>query len=102
MVFGTKHMVKLENKGKFSTDPNEVVEIEEGQEGRMDLDGDINGQYVINPATAWPSRSIVHTELEGTFIFYLTKGKKKRKKKKGELKAPVRIVQNASYEIKHL
>ena len=98
LTFGTKYMIKLENKGLFGTDASQVVDLGSELEGRMQLDGQITGQYIIDPATAWPTRSILHSELKGDFTYFL----KKRKKKKGELKAPVRVVRDASFEIKHL
>ncbi len=98
LTFGTPHIVKLENTGKFGTDASEVVDLGSGQKGRMNLDGEIKGTYVINPETAWPTRSVIHSELNGDFIFYIMK----KKKKKDELKVPVRVVRNGSYEIKHL
>lgn len=98
LTFGTKYMIKMENKGMFGTDASEVVDLGSDLQGRMQLDGEIDGKYVIDPETAWPTRSILHSELKGDFTYFL----KKRKKKKGELKAPVRVVRDASFEIKHL
>lgn len=98
LTFGTKYMIKLENTGKFGTDPTEVVDLDGGQKGRMNLDGEIKGKYVINPTTNWPASCILHSELNGNFIFFIMK----REKKKGELKVPVRVVRNANYRIKHL
>lgn len=98
LTYGTNYMVKLENTGKFGTDASEVVDLGSGQKGRMDLNGEIKGQYVINPKTAWPIRSIIHSELNGNFTFFIMK----RGKKKGELKVPVRVVRNSTCEVKHL
>lgn len=93
LTYGTRYMVKLENKGQFGTDASEEVDLGGGQKGRMDLNGEMIGKYVIDPATSWPSMSIIHTELTGKYTYIM---------KKKNMDVPVRIVKDASYQIKHL
>ncbi len=101
LVYGTKYMVKIKNTGKFGTVASEVVDLGDGQKGRMDLDGEIKGQYAINPKTGWPTLSIIHSELHGKYTYFIMKGKRKKKKKEN-LDVPVKIVKNISYKIRHL
>ena len=98
LQYGNDFMAKLENKAKYYSEPSTIIDLGGGQEGRAQLEGDITSNYVINASSSWPTRSIVHSELKGDFIFM---GDKKKRKKKGNLKVPVRIIQNISYEIKH-
>ncbi len=101
LTYGTQYMVKLKNTGKFGTNASEVVDLGDGQQGRMDLNGELKGQYAVNPKTGWPTLSIVHTELTGKYTYFIMKGKRK-KKKKTDLEVPVKILKNISYKVKHL
>lgn len=96
MTYGDKYSVKLNNQGKFTTDASEEVDLGGGDRGFVDLSGEITGNYVINPQTYWPSMCITHTELNGNYIYKATK------KRKQDVKVPVHVVMNASYQFKHL
>ncbi len=103
LKYGNKFMAKLENNAKFSSNLSKVLDLGGGQKGRVNLHGDIKGEYVVNPKTSWPTRSIIHSELKGDFTFFVYKNKRKKKKgQKQELKVPVRIIRNMNFEIKHL
>lgn len=94
--YGDKYLLKLSNRGTFSTDSTQQVDMGGGQQGFVDLKGEVKGQYVLDPETDWPTRSVSHMELKGNYI-YLNKKRKKRK-----IFIPVRMVKDVSYQFKHL
>jgi hypothetical protein len=96
LSYGDKYSAKLSNAGKFTTDASEEVDLGGGDRGFVDLSGEITGNYVVDPQTGWPSMCITHTELNGNYIY------KAAKKRKQDIKVPVRVVMNASYQFKHL
>jgi hypothetical protein len=96
LEYNDKYTIKLSNKGKFVTDSSEQVDLGGGQKGFVDLDGEVHGNYVIDPQTDWPSICITHTELNGNYIYLSPKKRKKN------VEVPVRVVMDASYQFKHL
>lgn len=96
LTYGDKYSVKLTNQGKFTTDATEQVDLGGGDKGFVDLAGEITGNYLLNPQTYWPSMCITHTELDGNYIYKATAKRKK------DIKVPVHVVMNASYQFKHL
>ncbi|GAA4301206.1 DUF6263 family protein [Compostibacter hankyongensis] len=98
MEYGDAHTIRLSNKGKFSTDKSEEVDMGSGLRGLIDLGGETQGQFAVEPETGWPNLCTQHTELEGKYTY---KANKKLKIKK-DLEVPVRVVSDISYHIKHL
>lgn len=94
LEYGDKYTIKLSNKGIFSTDSTQEVDLGGGQKGFVDLKGEVKGQYVLDPESDWPTICISHMELGGNYI-YKTKSKK-------NLLVPVRMVKDVSYQFKHL
>lgn len=94
--YGDNYTIKLSNNGKFTTDATELIDLGSGEEGYIDLKGELQGKYVIDPETKWPSMCIIHTELNGHYTY------KAAKKRKRDIKVPVRVVMDASYNFKHL
>jgi hypothetical protein len=94
--YGDKYAINLSNKGKFVTDSSREVDLGGGERGFVDLKGEVQGKYTVDPETYWPTMCITHTELNGNYIY---KAQKKRKK---DIAIPVRVVMDASYQFKHL
>lgn len=94
--FGDKMAINLSNKGRFVTDSTEQVNLGGGNKGFVDLKGELQGKYLVDPETYWPTSCITHTELKGNYI-YLNPNKKKK-----NVIVPVRVVMDASYKFKHL
>jgi hypothetical protein len=94
--YGDKYAIKLSNKGNFSTDSTQEVDMGGGQKGFVDLKGEVKGQYVIDPETDWPTMCISHMELGGNYIY------ENKKHKKKNILVPVRMVKDVSYQFKHL
>lgn len=97
--FGDKLAINLSNKGRFVSDSSETVDLGGGNKGFVDLKGETLGKFLVDPQTYWPRSCITHTELSGSYI-YINPNKKKRKK--GNITVPVRVVMDASYKFKHL
>lgn len=96
--FGDKLAVNISNKGRFVSDSTEQVDLGGGNKGFVDLKGETQGKFLVDPQTFWPTSCITHTELNGNYI-YINPNKKK---KKGNISVPVRVVMDASYKFKHL
>lgn len=96
LTFGDKYAINLTNQAKFTTDPTQTVDLGGGQKGHVDLKGTVQGQYMIDPSSGWPSMCIIHAELKGDYI-YINPNNSKR-----NVKVPVRVVKDASYQFKHL
>lgn len=96
LEYGDKYTIKLSNTGKFSTDSAQKVDLGGGQMGFVDLKGNTEGNFVIDPETDWPSLCVSHVELNGNYIYISPKNKKKK------LLVPVRVVRDASFQFKHL
>jgi hypothetical protein len=94
--YGNKFVIKLSNQGKFNTDATQEVDLGGGQKGYIDLNGKIEGKYVVDPETHWPTSCILHTELAGNYIY------KSSKKRKRDVEVPVRVVINTRYQVRHL
>lgn len=96
LEYGDKYTIKLSNKGTFSTDSTQEVDMGGGQKGFVDLKGEVKGQYVLDPETDWPTICISHMELGGNYIY------ENKKRKKDNILVPVRMVKDVSYQFKHL
>lgn len=94
--FGDKMAINISNKGRFVTDSSEQVDLGAGNKGFVDLKGETLGRFLIDPKTYWPASCIVHTELNGNYIYL------NPKKKKDNIIVPVRVVMDDSYKFKHL
>lgn len=94
--YGDRYTIKLHNKGNFSTDSTQEVDLGGGQKGFVDLKGEVTGNYVIDPETDWPTLCVSHMELNGNYIYEMKKGKKNK------LFVPVRMVKDVSYQFKHM
>lgn len=96
LEFGDKYALRIKNTGKLVTDSSEQVDLGGGNKGFVDLKGDVEGQYMIDTKTYWPTSCIIHTELGGSYIYLNPKRRKKN------IVVPVRVVMDASYKFKHL
>lgn len=96
LEYGDKYTIKLSNRGTFSTDSTQEVDMGGGQKGFVDLKGEVKGQYVLDPETDWPTICISHMELKGNYIY------ESKKRKKDNILVPVRMVKDVSYQFKHL
>lgn len=96
--YGDSHTIKLSNRGKFTTDNSEVVDLGSGLKGTIDLAGETQGRFAVDPATGWPLICTQHTELNGKYTY---KANRKLKLKR-DLEVPVRVVSDINYHIKHL
>lgn len=94
MTFGDKFSINLINTAKFTTDSTREVDLGGGQKGYVDLKGEVQGQYMVNPASGWPTICITHTELKGDYV-YMNPSDDKR-----NVRVPVRVVKDASYQFK--
>lgn len=94
--YGDRYVIKLSNQGKFNTDATEEVDLGGGQKGFVDLEGQIEGKYIIDPQTFWPTSCILHVELTGNYIY------ESQRKRKRDVKVPVRVVINTRYQFNHL
>jgi hypothetical protein len=95
LAYGDKYSINLTNKALFSTDSTQEVDMGGGQKGYVDLTGKVQGQYMIDPSSGWPTMCITHTELKGDYIYINPKNGK------GKIQVPVRVVKDASYQFKH-
>lgn len=99
LEYGDKYSIRLDYNGSFSTaDPNQIIPLGGGFEGKISLSGTIVGNYSIDPQTDWPSIGIQHTEYEGVYHY---RADQKLKLKTG-LDVPVRIVSDNEIKILHL
>ncbi len=95
LAYADKYVIKLTNKGKFTTNPSEEVDMGDGHKGYVDLQGEVQGQYTLDPETNWPATCVIHSELGGKYIY------KPAKRRKDNIEVPVRTVMDATYKFKH-
>lgn len=94
--YGDRFTLRLSNKGKFSTDASQKVDFGGKQKGYVNLQGTIEGHCLLDPETDWPAMVISHSEMKGNYVY------EAERRKKRELKVPVRVVMDASFQFKHL
>lgn len=94
--YGDKFTLRLSNKGKFSTDASQQVDFGGKKKGYVNLQGTVEGHCLLDPETDWPAMVISHSEMQGNYVY------EAERRKKRELKVPVRVVMDASYQFKHL
>lgn len=95
LTYGDKYSIDLTNNAQFATDSSQIVDLGGGQKGYVGLTGTVQGQYMIDPSSGWPSMCITHTELKGDYVYINQKNANDKRR------VPVRVVKDASYQFKH-
>lgn len=95
MTYGDKYTINLTNQAQFATDSSQIVDLGGGQKGYVDLTGTVQGQYMIDPSSGWPSMCITHTELKGNYVYINPANGQKK------IQVPVRVVKDASFQFRH-
>lgn len=96
LTYSDNYAIKISSKGDYSSDKSTKMDLGAGMMGSMDLKGELQGNYLIDPSTGWPSLCIQHAEVKGNYVFDPTKQMKKG------LTVPVRVVTNARFKVSHL
>jgi hypothetical protein len=99
LTYGDKLAIQLGYSANFSTtDPDAIIPLGEGFNGKIELSGTVEGNYSIDPATGWPKLCVQHTEYKGTYHYLANK----KLKLKSNLDVPVRIISDNEVRFLHL
>jgi hypothetical protein len=98
LEYGDRYGVKLSSQGKLMSDRSALVDLGGGAKGNVDVSGAIQGNYLVDPVTGWPTQCIQHTEVKGKYIYKA--GYVKTIKRNVEV--PVSMISNVQYKIVHL
>lgn len=93
LEYGDKYGLQLSSQGKLISDPAETKDLGGGFSGNADLNGSFQGNYQVDPASGWPTLSVLHIEIKGHYTYLAGKGVK------SNLQVPVRMVSDASYRV---
>ena len=96
LEYGDPGSSQLTLQGKLSTDQGKIISMGDQLMGSVDLTGNVQGNYLIDMQSGWPSLCIQHNEYSGHYIYRSGKGLK------SPVRVPVRIVIDLRDKILHL
>lgn len=92
------HTAKIGSTSKLKTDGQALFQLEDGMQATAAIEGEIQGNYLIDGQTGMPSLCIQSGEMKGQYFYQMVN----EKKLKNPVTVPVRIVTNASFKVSQM